>query len=115
LVLRIVGKGTKLALIPLVPCTARTIDLAIAERQEGPILVRQDGALMEATLEGGMAAGHLRPQPVRPLAVVMIAAFDEAALYVARAEDPESARAKMITALGHLVGGLVVHRGTTLM
>jgi integrase len=42
-VLHIVGKGAKPALIPLVPRTARTIDLAVGERQEGPILVRQDG------------------------------------------------------------------------
>jgi integrase/recombinase XerD len=43
-VLHIVGKGAKPALIPLVPRTARTIDLAIGERREGPILVRQDGS-----------------------------------------------------------------------
>jgi integrase/recombinase XerD len=41
-VLRIVGKGHKPALIPLVPRTARTIDLAIGERREGPILLRHD-------------------------------------------------------------------------
>jgi hypothetical protein len=62
---------------------------------------------MEAALAGAMAAGHMRAQPVRPLAVVMIAALDEAALYVARADDPESARAEMMAALGSLVAGLV--------
>jgi site-specific recombinase XerD len=41
--LRIVGKGNKPAVIPLVPRTARTIDLAVGERSEGPILHRQDG------------------------------------------------------------------------
>ena len=41
-VLRIVGKGNKPALIPLVPRTARTIDLAVGERCEGPILCRRD-------------------------------------------------------------------------
>jgi integrase/recombinase XerD len=40
--LRIVGKGNKPALIPLVPRAARTIDLAAGERREGPILVRHD-------------------------------------------------------------------------
>jgi integrase/recombinase XerD len=40
--LRIVGKGNKPATIPLVPRTARTIDLAIGERHEGPILRRRD-------------------------------------------------------------------------
>jgi predicted DNA-binding protein with PD1-like motif len=61
---------------------------------------------MEAAVQGAMAAGHLRPQPVRPLAAVMIAALDEAALYVARADDPESARSEMVTALGYLLGGM---------
>ncbi len=41
--LRIIGKGNKPAVIPLVPRTARTIDLAVGERSEGPILYRQDG------------------------------------------------------------------------
>jgi integrase len=41
-VLRIIGKGNKPALIPLVPRTARTIDLAIGERRDGPILLRHD-------------------------------------------------------------------------
>ena len=40
--LRILGKGSKPALIPLVPRTARTVDLAIGERREGPILIRHD-------------------------------------------------------------------------
>jgi hypothetical protein len=30
-----------------VPLTARTIDLAIGERREGPILVRQDGRRLD--------------------------------------------------------------------
>ncbi len=41
--LRILGKGAKPATIPLVPRTARTIDLAVGERHEGPILRRRDG------------------------------------------------------------------------
>jgi integrase len=41
--LRIVGKGNQPALIPLVPRTARTIDLAIGKRISGPILTRSDG------------------------------------------------------------------------
>ncbi len=41
--LHIIGKGNKPAIIPLVPRTARTIDLAVGERHEGPILRRQDG------------------------------------------------------------------------
>jgi integrase/recombinase XerD len=46
-VLRIVGKGSKPALIPLVPRTARAIDLAIGERREGAIVLRQDGRRLD--------------------------------------------------------------------
>ncbi len=46
-VLGIVGKGNKPAKIPLVPRTARTIDLAVGERHEGPILRRRDGQRLE--------------------------------------------------------------------
>lgn len=45
--LRIVGKGNKPATIPLVPRTARTIDLVIGERHEGPILQRRDGQRLD--------------------------------------------------------------------
>ena len=45
--LRIVGKGNKPAVNPLVPRTARTIDLAVGERSEGPILHRQDGNCLD--------------------------------------------------------------------
>ena len=41
--LQIVGKGSRPAGIPIVPRTARTLDLAIGERVEGPILLRHDG------------------------------------------------------------------------
>jgi integrase len=41
--LRIMGKGSKPAVVPLVPRAARTLDLVIGERSEGPILRRQDG------------------------------------------------------------------------
>jgi integrase len=45
--LQIMGKGTKPATIPLVPRTARTIDLAIGERDAGPILCRRDGQRLD--------------------------------------------------------------------
>lgn len=45
--LRIIGKGNKPATIPLVPRAARTIDLAVGERHEGPILRRADGQRLE--------------------------------------------------------------------
>src|SRR3954454_22742345 len=45
--LRIIGKGSKPAVIPLVPRTARTIDLAVGERTEGAILLRHDGERLD--------------------------------------------------------------------
>jgi hypothetical protein len=47
MVLRIIGRDNKPALIPLVPRTARTIDLAVGERRVGPILVRRDGQRLD--------------------------------------------------------------------
>jgi integrase len=45
--LRILGKGSKPATIPLVPRTARTIDLVVGERHERPILRRKDGQRLD--------------------------------------------------------------------
>jgi integrase/recombinase XerD len=45
--LRILGKGNKPATVPLVPRTARTTDLAVGERCEGPILRRRDGQRLD--------------------------------------------------------------------
>ncbi len=45
--LRILGKGNKPAVIPLVPRAARTIDRAIEERHEGPIILRRDGERLD--------------------------------------------------------------------
>ena len=45
--LRIIGKGNKPAVIPLVPRAARTIDLAVGERHGGPILRRAPGHRLE--------------------------------------------------------------------
>ncbi len=45
--LRIIGKGNKPAVIPLVPRTARTIDLARGERLDGPLLLRSDGERLD--------------------------------------------------------------------
>jgi AcrR family transcriptional regulator len=59
-----------------------------------------------AALQAGIDAGALAPQPVRPLAHVVVGALDEAALYVARAEDPEAARAETAQVLDRLVDSL---------
>jgi site-specific recombinase XerD len=46
-VVRVVGKGHKIVLIPMPPAVARAIDRAVADRQTGPILLNQRGARMD--------------------------------------------------------------------
>lgn len=71
------------------------------------IALRFGLGMTEEMLSAGMAAGELRQQPVRPLAQVLIAAIDEAAMVVAHAEDPEEARNEMQIVLGGLLDSLV--------
>jgi AcrR family transcriptional regulator len=62
--------------------------------------------LTEAILRAAMDAGRIAEQPLRPLAHVLLGALDEAALYVARAEDPVVAREEMRTVLTGILRGL---------
>lgn len=48
--------------------------------------------LVSAVLTQGMADGYLDPQPVTPLAHLLLAVADEAAMYVATNADPVTAR-----------------------
>jgi AcrR family transcriptional regulator len=59
-----------------------------------------------ALLEAAMEAGDIARQPARPLAHVVVGALDEAALYVARAEDRATARAETTAVLQRLIAGL---------
>ena len=80
--LQIVGKGNKPAGIPLVPRTARTIDLAIGERHDGPILLRHDGHRLDARTAYrwvrsiGKRAGLDRVHPHMLRAAFIMAALD---------------------------------------
>jgi AcrR family transcriptional regulator len=64
--------------------------------------------LIEATLQAAIEAGAIAEQPVRPLAHVLMGALDEAAMVVARAEDPEQTRAEVGRTLDSLLAGLSV-------
>ena len=59
--------------------------------------------LIEATLQAAIDAGAITAQPAGPLAHVLMGALDEAAMYVARAEDRVAARAEMGAALSHVL------------
>ena len=62
--------------------------------------------LIENELQAAVDAGSLEPQPVAALAHVLIGALDEAALYVATAEDQDAARAEVGAVLDRLIGSL---------
>ena len=62
--------------------------------------------LIEASLRAAVEAGEIRQQPLRPLAHVLMGALDEAAMLVARAEDPEAMRAEVGRTLDSLLEGL---------
>ena len=59
-----------------------------------------------ASLEAGMASGALARQPVRPLAHIIVGALDEAALYVARADDKPTALAESEAVIDRLIDSL---------
>jgi site-specific recombinase XerD len=46
-VLRVLGKGTKLALVPLPPAVGRAIDHAVGDRVRGPILLNHNGRRLD--------------------------------------------------------------------
>jgi AcrR family transcriptional regulator len=62
--------------------------------------------LIESSLRSAIEAGQIAEQPVKPLAHVLVGALDEAAMLVARAEDPKVAKAEVTAALGRLLDGL---------
>jgi AcrR family transcriptional regulator len=62
--------------------------------------------LIEAILDAAIAAGRIPAQPTRPLAHVLIGALDEAALYIARAQEQETARAEIAPVILRLVDAL---------
>jgi AcrR family transcriptional regulator len=60
--------------------------------------------LIEASLGAAIEAGEIRPLPVKPLAHLLLGALDEAAMLVARDEDPV-ARAEVTATLNALLDG----------
>jgi AcrR family transcriptional regulator len=71
---------------------------------------RYGRGLVEAVLQAAVDAGRLPPQPIRPLAHVLMGAVDEAALYVATAEDPAAARVEVGAVLDGLITSLAEPR-----
>jgi AcrR family transcriptional regulator len=69
--------------------------------------MRHGFGLVTGLLGELIAAGAIPAQPVEPVAHVLIGALDEAALYVAQADDPTTARAEAAAVLRRLVTALV--------
>jgi AcrR family transcriptional regulator len=65
--------------------------------------------LLQHALQAAIVAGAITPQPVVPLAHVLMGALDECALYVARADDPTAARQECTAILQQLLDGLTPH------
>ncbi len=72
------------------------------------IALRYGGGLVQGAVDLAIEAGRIAPQPVGPLAHLLIGALDEAGIYVARADDPAAARTEMVAALRGLIAGLLV-------
>lgn len=68
-------------------------------------------AVIEATLSAAVEAGQLEPQPLKPLAHMLLGAIDEAGLLVARAEDVPAARAEVGAAVDRLLEALLARPG----
>lgn len=63
--------------------------------------------MTEQLLSEAIRAGELAGQPVRPLAHVLIGALDEAAMYIATAQDPRHARRETAEVLHRLIDGML--------
>ena len=68
--------------------------------------MRHGMGLVEGVLAHAVETGAIPPQPVAPLAHVLMGAMDEAALFIARSEEPERARKEVTAVVDRLVAGL---------
>jgi AcrR family transcriptional regulator len=62
----------------------------------------------EQLIKAAIEAGQLRPQPLRPLAIVLLGALDEAAIYLASADDPAQAREEVRAVVRDLIDGFLI-------
>jgi AcrR family transcriptional regulator len=62
--------------------------------------------LVEAVLADAIGKGRIAAQPISPLAHALMGALDEAALYIAQAEDRLAARTEMGRVVSLLISGL---------
>jgi len=70
------------------------------------LYARYGFGLVQVALQSAMNSGAIVRQPVTPLAHALIGALDECALYVARAEDPATARQECAAIVDQILRGL---------
>ncbi|MEP6954632.1 MAG: TetR/AcrR family transcriptional regulator [Solirubrobacteraceae bacterium] len=70
------------------------------------IALRYGLGLVVTALQAAIDAGQIEPQPVEPLAHVLLGAIDEAALYLAAAQDQAAARTEVGAVLERLISAL---------
>jgi AcrR family transcriptional regulator len=70
------------------------------------IAARYGLGMVEATLQAAIDAGEIPAQPARPLAHVLMGALDEAAMLVARADDPDRMRVEVGQTLDFILTGI---------
>jgi AcrR family transcriptional regulator len=70
------------------------------------LTLRHALGMTEQLLTAAIDAGVLKPLPARPFAHILIGAFDEAALYLATAEDTARAHDEVTSILHAIVDGL---------
>lgn len=73
------------------------------------ICLHHSVGLVAALLADGIERNAIAPQPVEPLTHVLVGAVDEAALYVALADDPAQARAEIDVVVRQLVAAVTLH------
>lgn len=71
------------------------------------ISLRYGLGMTEQLLNAAIEAGELKPQPVRPLATIMIGALDEAAMSIANADDPDEEKSQVRAVVHDLIDGLL--------
>jgi AcrR family transcriptional regulator len=72
--------------------------------------MRYGMGLVEAVLTQAIELGRIPRQPVTPLAHVLVGALDEAAMYIARTDDPAAAAEQMRAVLTGLIAGISAPR-----
>ena len=65
---------------------------------------------MRAALQSVIDEGYLAPQPVDPLAHILLGALNEAAMLIAHAPKPAEARVEVGASMARLMDGLLIKR-----